>query len=69
MEKQLLSGVCVSTLLPPCTHHPGDKAEALDMYSRGVTELEKGINMHITAEGTHTGANQLLFSHTVVCIY
>ena len=38
----------------PSFPHPGDKAEALDMYSRGVTELEKGINMHITAEGAHT---------------
>ena len=44
----------VATLLPPCTHHPGDKAEALDMYSRGVTELEKGINMDIRAKGTYT---------------
>ena len=42
----------MATLLPLCTHHPGDKAEALDMYSRGVTELEKGINMDITAKGT-----------------
>ena len=60
IEKQLISGVCISTLLPPCTHYPGDKAEALDMYSRGVTELEKGINMHITAEGTSTFLMQFI---------
>ena len=34
------------------------------MYSRGVTELEKGINMHITAEGTSTAVQMNL-----VCVY
>ena len=61
---------CVSALLPPYTHHPGDKAEALDMYSMGVTELEKGINMHITAEGNYTGVQINFYLVTpFVCMY
>ena len=51
------------------THHPGDKAEALDMYSMGVTELEKGINMHITAEGNYTGVQINFYLITQSCVY
>jgi len=29
----------------------GDKAEALDLYSRGVRELEKGVALEISVEG------------------
>jgi len=38
-----------SYLLPPLLL--GDKAEALDLYSRGVRELEKGVALEISVEG------------------
>ncbi len=32
--------------------HSGEKAEALDWYSKGVAELEKGVTLEIHVEGT-----------------
>jgi hypothetical protein len=31
---------------------PGDVNEALDYYSKGVTELEKGVSYSVHAQGT-----------------
>ena len=41
----------------------GDKNAAIDYYSKGVTELEKGIGYDIHAKGTLT-ANLIFTFHT-----
>lgn len=45
----------------------GDTAEALDWYSKGVTELEKGVAVEVRAEGApHTNVVNLVQSLGIV---
>ena len=41
--------MCVSLLIT------GDRAEAIDMYSKGITELEKAVAMSVHTTGEERG--------------
>ena len=40
------------------TVSPGEVPEALDYYSKGVTELEKGVSYRIDAHGKQRGGHR-----------